>query len=522
MATAAPHPSAGRDVAPRGGPRAAYAVALMSRVRARLARVPAPLALMLGVAAVLAIGWSLATAPLQGPDEAEHVGYVAHLAETGHIPSATGGGKGGFGADEAGALSQFGFGPLRRNRLVRPPWSPLAEQRFQAFEKTLPPGAPGIGDGPTSVGNNPPLYYAYEAVGWRLTPGEHFFGRIFVLRLFSTLLLLGMVTFAWLLAGEVFSRRRLPQTVAAGFVALLPMDGFMAGQVNTDIMLAMVWTAFAWLAVRTVRLGLSWQRAAVLSGVAVASILTHGRGLAILPPLLVTLGVAWLVHHKTLRETLKAAASSGVVLVLGLVAYRVVFSTAAGGGSLYGGETNLGHTGKFNVRQLLTSIWNFYFPHLDSFAARLGPPIGYRQIFVQQYFAGVFGSFEVYFPYWVYDTVQVLLAVLFVAFYTLAVARWRTLLARWPVVLVLGAMVFSMLALLQIASYRALLQTTGENPLIVGRYLLPLGGIFAVALAALVHWLPRRVGVVVASLLLSGLLMLSMGGLALSVERFYA
>ncbi|MDX6717029.1 MAG: hypothetical protein QOH30_3587, partial [Baekduia sp.] len=150
------------------------------------------------------------------------------------------------------------------------------------------------------------------------------------------------------------------------------------------------------------------------------------------------------------------------------------------------------------------------------------PPIGYRQIFVQQYFAGVFGSFEVYFPYWVYDTVQVLLAVLFVAFYTLAVARWRTLLARWPVVLVLGAMVFSMLALLQIASYRALLQTTGENPLIVGRYLLPLGGIFAVGLAALVHWLPRRVGVVVASLLLSGLLMLSMGGLALSVERFYA
>ncbi|MCW3003208.1 MAG: hypothetical protein JWQ20_2506 [Conexibacter sp.] len=471
---------------------------------------------------MLALGWTLATAPMQGPDEAEHIGYVAHLAETGHVPSATAGGKGAYGADEAGALSAFGYGQLRRNRLVRPPWSPLAEQRFQAFEKTLPDGAPGIGDGPTSVGKNPPLYYAYEAIGWRLTPGGHFFGRLFVLRLFSGLLLLAFVTFAWLLAGEVFPRRRLAQTVAAGVVALLPMNGFMAGMVNTDIMLAAAWTAFAWLALRTVRLGLSWQRAAVLTATAVASILTHGRGLAIVPPLLVALGVAWLVHHRSVRETLKAAAGTVGVLVGGLVIYRLAFSTAAGGGSLYGGETNLGHTGKFNVRQMLTSIWEFYLPHLDSFAGRLGPSIGYRQIFVQQYFAGVFGSFEVYFPYWVYDTVQVLAAVLFVAIYTLAAVHWRRLWARWPVVVILGAMVFSMLALLQIASYRALLQTSGENPLIVGRYLVPLGGVLGVAIAALTQWLPRRAGVVVGGLVLTGLLFLSISGLALSVERFYA
>jgi hypothetical protein len=477
---------------------------------------------MLGIAAVLALSWSLATAPMQGPDEAEHIGYVAHLAETGHIPSATGGGKGGYGADEAGALSEFGYGPMRRNRLARAPWAPQAEQRFRDFEKGLPPGAPGIGDGPTSVGNNPPLYYAYEAIAWRITPGGHFFGRIFMLRAASSMLLLAFVTFAWLLAGEVFGRRRLPQTVAAGFVALLPMNGFMAGQVNTDIMLAAVWTAFGWLALRTVRLGLTWQRSALLTAVAVASILTHGRGLAILPALLVALAVAWIAHGKTVRQTLQAAASSGAVLALGLLLYRLVFSTAAGGGSLYGGETNLGHTGKFNVRQMLTSIWEFYLPHLDSFAARLGPGIGYRQIFVQQYFSGVFGSFEVYFPYWVYDATQVVAAVLFVAFYTLAAVHWRTLARRWPVVVVLGAMVFSMLALLQIASYRALLQTTGENPLIVGRYLLPLGGVFAVVIAGLTQWLPRRLGTAVAALVLTGLLMLSIGGLALSVERFYA
>jgi hypothetical protein len=494
----------------------------MSPVRARLARVPVPLALLLAVAAVLALGWTLATAPMQGPDEAEHIGYVAHLAETGRIPSASAGGNGAYGTDEAGALGRFGYGAIVRNRLGRPPWSPQAEQRFREFERSLPPGAPGIGNGPTSVGKNPPLYYAFEAIGWKLTPGGHLFGRIFMLRLFSGLLLLAFVTFAWLLAGEVFPRRRFAQTVAAGFVALLPMNGFMAGIVNTDIMLAAVWTAFAWLALRTVRLGLTWQRAAGLTGVAVASILTHGRGLAIVPALGVALLVAWLVHHKSLRATLQSAAGALGVLVAGLVVYRLAFATAAGGGSLYGGETNLGHTGKFNVRQMLTSIWEFYFPHLDSFAGRLGPSIGYRQIFVQQYFAGVFGSFEVYFPYWVYDAVQVLAAVIFVAVYTAAAMRWRGLVARWPVVVILGAIVVSMMALLQIASYRALLQTSGENPLIVGRYLLPLGGIFGLVVAALTQWLPRRAGVVVAAFVLVGLLALSISGLALSVERFYA
>jgi hypothetical protein len=522
VATAAPRSPDGERVAPRDGRPPAYAVALMFAVRARLARVPLPLALLLGVAAVLALGWSLATAPMQGPDEAEHIGYVAHLAETGHVLSATGGGNGAYGLDEAGALSQFGYNPLRRNRLVRPPWSPLAEQRFQAFEGGLADGAPGIGDGPSSVAKNPPLYYAYEAIGWRLTPGGHFFGRIFMLRLFSSLLLLGFVVFTWLLAGEAFGRQRTAQTVAAGFVALLPMNGFLAGQVNTDIMLAMVWAAFAWMALRTVRLGLSWQRSALLSGLAVASLLTHGRGLAIVPPLLLTLAIAWLVHHKTLRETLKAAASSGVVLVLGLVVYRIVFSTAAGGGSLYGGETNLGHTGKFNIKQMLVSIWEFYLPHFESFAPRLGPGIGYRQIFVQQYFGGIFGSFEVYFPFWVYNVTQFAAGAIFIVFYTLAAMRWRTLVARWPAVVILGAMGFSMLALLQIASYRALLQTTGENPLIVGRYLLPLGALFAVLVAAVVQWLPRRAGMVVGALILAGLLTVSVGGLALSLERFYA
>ena len=73
----------------------------MSRVRTTLRRVPAPLALLLAVAAVLSLSWNLATAPLQGPDEADHVGYVEHLAETGKIPSPSVG-NGAYATDEVG------------------------------------------------------------------------------------------------------------------------------------------------------------------------------------------------------------------------------------------------------------------------------------------------------------------------------------------------------------------------------------------------------------------------------------
>ncbi|QEC46250.1 hypothetical protein FSW04_00780 [Baekduia soli] len=491
----------------------------MSRVRATLTRVPLPLALMLGVAAVLSLSWGLATAPLQGPDESDHIAYVEHLAQTGKIPSATTG-NASFAADENAALYGYGYLKLQQNRLARPPWTVFAERQFNRYEDTLPSSALAAGVGPISVGKNPPLYYAYEAVGWKLTIGGGFFDRIFVLRLLSGLCLLAIVAFTWLLAGEMLTRR-LPQVVATGVVALLPMAGFMSGIVNTDILLAAIWAAFLWLAVRTARVGLTWQRAALLSLLTVLSVLTHGRGLALIPALAIALVVAWVRHRQPLRGTIASAAGAAGTMVAGFIVYKVVTSAAGGGGALYGGEVNLGSRSAFNVRQLLSSIWQFYLPKLDGLAPRLGPPIGYRQIYVQQYFAGVFGSFEVYFPYWVYDTVQVIVGLSLLALYTLGIVRWRSVLARWPGIVIVGATTGCLILFLHVASYRALVNGS-DNPLIVGRYLLPMTPVVGLAAAGVIAGLPRRAGVVLGSLLLIGMLALSLGGLGLSLERFYA
>jgi hypothetical protein len=128
----------------------------MFRVRTTLRRVPLPPALLLAVAAILSLSWSLATAPLQGPDETDHVGYVEHFAETGKIPSATSGTGGAYAGDEDLALAQAGFLRLQQNRLVRPPWSSEAQRRFRQAEDRLPAGARTTGNGPNSVGKNPP------------------------------------------------------------------------------------------------------------------------------------------------------------------------------------------------------------------------------------------------------------------------------------------------------------------------------------------------------------------------------
>ncbi|MET0603436.1 MAG: glycosyltransferase family 39 protein [Baekduia sp.] len=491
----------------------------MSRLRTTLRRVPAPLALLLAVAAVLSLSWSLVTAPMQGPDESDHIGFVEHLAETGKIPSAATG-KGAYAIDQQLALGT-GLLSMYQNRLGRPPWTSGAEQAFRDAEDRLPADARETGDGPNSVGKNPPLYYLYEAAGWKLAFGAGFFGKIFVLRALSGLMLLVMVAFTWLIAGEVFRRRRLPQTVATATVALLPMAGFMSGIVNTDIMLAAIWTAFLWLALRTARQGLTWQRAAGLAAVTVLSVLTHGRGLALVPALLIALVVSWLAHRKSLRATLQAAGASGVVLVAGLGLYKVIVS-AGGGGALFGGEANIGSRSAFSVRQLVSSIWQFYLPRLDSMVPRIGPPgFGYRQLFVQQYFGGVFSSFEVYFPYVVYDAVQVSVFVLLLALYTIGAVRFRTVWPHWPKIAILGGTAISLIFFLHVASYRAL-ANGGASPLIVGRYLLPMTAIVGVAIAAVVAGLPRRAGIVVATVVLVGMVALSLGALALNVERFYA
>ena len=99
---------------------------------------------------------------------------------------------------------------------------------------------------------NPPLYYPYAAIAYLLDHGGTAFGRLYAMRIAGVLLLALTTLGAWLLAGEVFGRRRLPQLACAAVAGLMPMVTFMSTAVNPDALLITLWTLDLWLGARVI------------------------------------------------------------------------------------------------------------------------------------------------------------------------------------------------------------------------------------------------------------------------------
>jgi predicted acyltransferase len=98
-------------------------------------------------------------------------------------------------------------------------------------------------------------------------------------------------------------------------------------------------------------------------------------------------------------------------------------------------------------------------------------------------------------------------------------ARDRRAAVTVLLVLLIGAGAY-MLGM-HVAAYRSL-ASGSLDPVITGRYLLPLISLYGLALALAVGWLPRRAGAVAGAVALAGLCVLQMGAMGILVERFYA
>lgn len=488
------------------------------RVRRKLSRVPTALALILLVGALQSVAWDLALPAFQGPDEAAHFSYLQYLAETGDLPSASTGNSPNSGETQ-NALIQLNLSPLIGNLGARPAWGSADLALWHQVERSLPAGSRADGSGPNAIAKNPPLYYAIMSIPYRAFVWLPLLKRLFVLRLFNALCYLATIVFVWLIAGELFGRVRWKQTLAAGVVALEPQLAFMSAVINADNLLIALCSAFLFTALHLVRQGPSLQRVLLASVLAAAAALTHGRGLVTLPVLTVALVASWLRFRLPMRETLGHAAASAGVLLAAFVAYLTL--GRSGGGAAYGGQVDALNTGSFNVKQFLSSIYQFYFPRLQSLRPRIGPEYGYHQVFIDTFY-GTFGSLEVTFRQRIYDLLQVLSAVGLVGFYTACVLHWRTLRRSWPAVAVMLTFLLTVLFFLHYVSYRALIGDGGSDPLIVGRYLLPMVSLFAMAITFTVGALPRRVGPLLATGILALGVLLSLGAIGITATRFYA
>jgi hypothetical protein len=249
-------------------------------------------------------------------------------------------------------------------------------------------------------------------------------------------------------------------------------------------------------------------------------VLTHGRGLVTLPVLAVALVAAWIRHRPALKDTLTRGATAVTTVGVAFVAYAL-FGRAAGSRSLYGGQvTELNSGGGFSLRQFLSSIYQFYFPRLRALRPRIGPEYGYRQVFIESFY-GVFGSLEVKFKDRFYDALQVLSALGLLGLNVAVVIRRRRLWESWPVVVVMVSLLLTSVLFLHYVSYRALLGNGGSDPLITGRYLLPIVSLFGLAIAFTVGALPRRLGPLAGATVLAVGVLLSLAGIGITMTRFY-
>jgi hypothetical protein len=133
---------------------------------------------------------------------------------------------------------------------------------------------------------------------------------------------------------------------------------------------------------------------------------------------------------------------------------------------------------------------------------------------------GTFGSLEITYPLWVYDALQLAAGIGLILLVLCVVRRWERVVAHGGQVLVICALPVSMLAVLHASAYRDL-QGPPYDPLLVGRYLLPLVVPMGLAIAFVCTSLGRRVGGWLGALVLTTFTVLSFTGLALTVARFY-
>lgn len=525
---------------------------------------PGPLAILLMLVAVVGVAWALITPAWQVPDEPTHFQYTQDIAELQRIPHGAARPEFSTALQQAVSAAGAAAGGLTPAQ-VAPNWSPGAWRIYKRSFAATPPSSSDAG-GATASSANPPFYYAFASLGYWMDGGGTTIGQLFTIRLWDVLLLLTTTVAAWLLAGEVFARQRLPQLVAAATAGLLPMTTFMSASANADSMLIALWSLALWLGARVVRTRGRFADAASLSGVVAAAILTKATSYALVLPWLVAfVSALWLSAGGERRSTLIRLVTASGCLFVPVVAWLVYAHTIG-----LAGVNQIGHTATsspLSVTGFLSYLWDFYLPRLPFMHAwNETVPVPSYTVWLQEGL-GWFGWLDFGVPGWVYtvagwaaalisvDVVAGLLraplvrraqllaacAILilgldhwgdgsytatipvlaFIAALALIViglrrpsGRERTLL-----LVLLGSTVLALLALLHATDYEML--AYGNGRLVQGRYLLPAVSVAGLCVAFVVARTPMRMRVALGGSVLVALLGVQVVALATVAQVFY-
>ena len=173
-----------------------------------------PLVVLAVVALAQGVAWSVATAPLNGPDKVAHAAYDGTSPRPGTALEER---RHRLDLTEMGVALGGSTWPIIGHARARPTWTRVDRSPRSS---SACPRARANGSGPNSAAGNPPLYYAYAAVAYKLRPTAAA-GPAVAMRFATVLLLPLTVVLSWLIAAELFASA-LPRVVTAGLVALQP------------------------------------------------------------------------------------------------------------------------------------------------------------------------------------------------------------------------------------------------------------------------------------------------------------
>ncbi len=211
-----------------------------------------------------------------------------------------------------GALSTAGILSSWGNPTGRPAGTHEDERMWDRLQRRYDHADRADG-GFTSSMANPPAYYLYEALPYLAASSASLFDRAFAMRLANLPLLVIVLVFCWLIAGELLGGRRWLQTLATAAVALQPQLIHLTATINPDIALAAIWCPALWLMIRILRAGPSRPRVVWLVLLVGLSGLTQPRGVALVLPAATTLAIAWRRRHPSTPRWAVRGGSGGAL-----------------------------------------------------------------------------------------------------------------------------------------------------------------------------------------------------------------
>ncbi len=509
-----------------GGPLRAVLIALAVIAGAALAlalltgRLGRRAGLLCALVAVLNAGaWSLLTPVFQIPDEPSHASYVQDLAVKGYAPRPKD--VPGLSPELVDVTAASAVGAINFNGFAKPVWDDegarLATAPLAAHPSTRNPGSY------TNVVEYPPLYYATLVPAYRLTHalGGNTLAAVTPMRMASALYAGITVLAIFALLIELFPRRPELAVPIALACAYQPVLTWISGAINPDGALIALGAVMFWLFARGFRRGLSTGVAAGLGLIMVAAVLVQVRALGFGPGWAV--GVALLLWRSTpagdrgRRLALVVACAAGP-----FVAYELVNVLAwqrpflPGGLAAAAGATT--SPGPAHPNSGFASfVWQYLLPPVGGMTNFFGVSWTVKDLWVPMW-VGKFGWYDYQFPNFVNRA-----ALLFYAAVA-AGALWALvpLLRRVRTVQLL-TLVYALLGAgiaFAIARVAYPLRASGTTIFEQARYVMPLIGAYALALALAASVLRRR-AVLVASLFVGVCFVQFAMALELTVQRYY-